>query len=100
MHEFLHELQANVEDWRRNFIERARAVGEEAFRSDLVDDAKFWAQSEHRWGQGAGYRDDVAEMVEEWFEAPEREPLHSSAEARVRAAWRKHVIKPLRSLID
>ena len=100
MHEFLHELQANVEDWRNNFIERARAVGEEAFRSDLADDANFWAQCERRWGQGAGYRDDVADMVEEWFESPEREPLHSSAEAKVRTAWRKHVIKPLRSLID
>ena len=100
MHEFLHELQANVEDWRHNFMERARAVGEEAFRSDLADDANFWAQCERRWGQGAGYRDDVADMVEEWFESPEREPLHSSAEARIRTAWRKHVIKPLRSLIE
>ncbi len=100
MHEFLYELQENVEDWRRNFIERARAVGEETFRSSLADDAQFWARCEHRWGQGGGYRDDVANMVEEWFESSEREPLHSSAETKIRAAWRKHVIKPLGRLIN
>ena len=100
MHEFLRELRENVEEWRSNFIERARAVGEEAFRSDLSDDAEFWAQCEARWGRGAGYRDDVADMVEEWFESPEREQLHSSAERKIRSAWRKHVIKPLRRLID
>lgn len=100
MHEFLHEVQENVEEWRSSFIERARAVGEEAFRSDLTDDAEFWARCEHRWGQGAGYRNDVADMVEEWFESPDRDQLHSSAEAKIRAAWRKHVIKPLKRLID
>ena len=100
MHEFLHELRENVEEWRRNFVEKARAIGEEAFRSDLAADAEFWARCEDRWGQGAGYRDDVAGMVEEWFEAAEREDLHSSAERRVRSAWRRHVIKPLRRLID
>ena len=100
MHEFLHELQENVEEWRRNFIERARAVGEEAFRSDLADDAEFWAQCENRWGRGTGYRNDVADMVEEWFESAEREQLHSSAEQKIRSAWCKHVINPLRRLID
>ena len=100
MHEFLHELQENVEEWRRDFVEGARTVGEEAFRSDLADDAEFWAQCEERWGQGAGYRDDVADMVETWFESPEREQLHSSAERKIRSAWSKHVIKPLRRLIN
>lgn len=41
IHEFLHELHAKVEEWRRNFVERARAIGEEAFRSDLTDDGEF-----------------------------------------------------------
>ena len=100
MQEFLHELHANVEEWRRNFVERARAVGEEAFRSDLVADGEFWAQCEDRWGQGAGYRDDVADMVEEWFESPIREHLHSSAERKVRSAWCEHVMRPLSRLID
>lgn len=100
MHEFLRELLENVEEWRRNFMEGARAVGEEAFRSDLADDAEFWAKCEDRWGRGAGYRDDVADMVEEWFESPEREQLHSSAERKIRSAWCKQVIKPLRRLID
>ena len=100
MQEFLHELHANVEEWRRNFVERARAIGEEAFRSDLAADGEFWAQCEDRWGQGAGYRDDVADMVEEWFESPIREHLHSSAERKIRSAWCKHVMRPLSRLID
>ena len=100
MHKFLHELQENVEEWRLNFIERARTVGEEAFRSDLADDAEFWAQCENRWGRGAGYRNDVADMVEKWFESAEREQLHSSAEQKIRSAWCKHVINPLKRLID
>ena len=99
MHKFLHELQENVEEWRRDFVERARAVGEEAFRSDLADDGEFWARCEERSGQGAGYRDDVAEMVEEWFDSPAREHLHSSAERKIRSGWRRHVIKPLSRII-
>ena len=100
MHEFLNELHANVEEWRLNFVERARAVGEETFRSALADDAEFWARCEDRWGQGAGYRDDVAGLVEGWFESLEREHLHSSAERKIRSAWCEHVIKPLSRLID
>ena len=99
-HEFLRELQENVEEWRHAFVERARAVGEETFRSDLSDDGEFWVRCEERWGQGAGYRDDVTEMVKDWFEASEREHLHSSAERKIRSGWRNHVIKPLRRLID
>ena len=95
----LRELQENVEEWRHDFVERARAVGEETFRSDLADDGKFWVRCEYRWGQGAGYRDDVAEMVKDWFEASEREHLHSSAERKIRSGWQKHVIEPLRRLI-
>lgn len=100
MHGYLHELKENVEEWRSDFIENARAIGEETFRSDLVNDAAFWTKCEGRWGWGAGYRDDVAEMVEEWFEASERENLHSSAERKIKSAWRKDVIKPLKRLID
>ena len=100
MHEFLHELKENVEEWRQHFVERARAISGEAFRPELVDDAKFWAECEHRWGQGAGYRDDVADMIEEWFELTERADLHSSAERKVKSAWQEHVIKSLRRLID
>ena len=46
MHEFLHELQEKRGGVASYFIEKARAVGEEAFRSDLADDAEFWAQCE------------------------------------------------------
>ena len=84
----------------RGWTKGAQRPGEEAFSSDLADDAEFWAQCEERWGQGAGYRDDVADMVETWFESPEREQLHSSAERKIRSAWSKRVIKPLRRLLD
>ena len=99
MHEFLHELLENVEEWRSNFMETARSVGEEAFRAELADDSEFWARCEDRWGRGAGYRNDVADMVGEWFESAKREQQCSSAERRIRLAWREQVIKPLRRLI-
>ena len=100
MHEFLRELLENVEEWQRNFMDNARTIGEEAFRSDLADDAKFWAECERRYGQGGGYRDDVAVMLQKWFESSAREPQHASAERKTRSAWREQVIKPLRHLID
>ena len=99
MHEFLNELLENVEEWQHNFREGARSIGEETFRADLVDDANLWAKCEDRYGQGAGYRDDVAATLEEWFESPERETQHSSAERKTRAAWHEHVIEPLKNLI-
>ena len=98
-HGFLYELRKNVGDWRHDFVENARTIGEEAFRSELADDGEFWARCEDRWGGGAGYRDDVAQLVKDWFEATEREHLLSSAERKIRSGWQKHVLEPLGRLI-
>lgn len=97
-HEFLGEVRTNAEYWKEQFLEAAKREGQETFRPALQDDAELWTKCENRWGGGSGYRDDVAETMREWFDA--REKLHKALEKKVRLAWRREVLQPLRKLCN
>ncbi len=99
-HGFLEEVRIKVKEWSERFVQVARRAGEETFRPALESDVGLWSECENRWGRGSGYRDDVADLVRDWFLAPERSGLHRSLERRVLAAWKTEVLQSLRSLYD
>ena len=99
-HGFLEEVRIKVKEWSERFIQVARRAGEETFRPALESDVGLWSECENRWGRGPGYRDDVADLVRDWFLAHERSGLHRSLERRVLAAWKTEVLQPLHSLYD
>lgn len=86
-------LAENLDDWRQEFLSRAASVGRNTFNLD--EDLDFWAQLKARYGGGKGYRDDIAGMVQEWFESPERNPARAKVEVRLAEAWRELVLKNL-----
>jgi transcriptional regulator with XRE-family HTH domain len=96
--EFLSEIRTNVEYWKEKFLEAVKRDGQETFRPALQDDTKFWAECEERWGQGIGYRRDIGDMMREWFET--RDKLQKTVDNKVRLAWRREVIGPLRELCN
>jgi len=72
-HDFLRQLAIRVEAEADEFLQRIQIAGRAAFTHDLENDAEYWQWCEDRWGQGSGYRDDVANRSDEWFEHDERE---------------------------
>jgi hypothetical protein len=99
-HGFLEEVRIKAKEWSERFIQTARRAGEETFRPALESASDLWSGCENRWGLGLGYRDDVADLIRDWFLAPERNSLHRLLERRVIAAWEAEIIQPLRSLYD
>jgi len=99
-HGFLEEVRINAKECSERFAQVARRAGEETFRPALEGAVALWSACENRWGRGPGYRNDVADLVRDWFLDPDRNGLHRSLERRVLAAWEKEVLQPLRSLCD
>jgi hypothetical protein len=49
-----------------------------------------------RWGQGGGYRNDVADIVRRWFEETvELQDARKSVDKSLQQAWREVVLQPL-----
>jgi transcriptional regulator with XRE-family HTH domain len=89
-------LRDDLNDRRQEFLAHALAVGSEAFKSYLDDADDLWRRCTGRWGQGSGYRSDVADIVRRWFEeAVELHDARKSIDKSLQQAWREFVLKPL-----
>jgi transcriptional regulator with XRE-family HTH domain len=97
-HPFLDEVLVKVGEWKEAFLEAAHQAGAEAFRPALQAETALWAGAESVWGQGGGYRTDVAALFRNWFLAVDREGLHKALEKRIKAAWRLEVIERLQAI--
>lgn len=86
-------LADELGDWRQEFLSRAASIGRNTFSLD--EDLDFWAKLARRYGRGKGYRDEIAGMVQEWFDSPERNSARAKVEARLADAWRELVLANL-----
>jgi transcriptional regulator with XRE-family HTH domain len=93
----LQALRGRLGEHRQQFLATARAIGRDAYGSLLDSESEIWAISAERYGQGAGYKRDVASQWREWFETTTK--AHATAEAvnmRLQDAWTNLVIEPMR----
>lgn len=67
-HDFLREISGRVDREADELFQRLQVAGRSAFEQPLSDDVEFWKACEDRWGQGSGYRDDIASKSDHWFE--------------------------------
>ncbi len=100
VHKFLNELLANIDLWRESFLDAVRRAGEFTYRPALEDATVLWSECEELYGRGLSFRKEVAATLENWFEADEQGHLHEQLEVRVREAWRRELLKPLRRLSE
>lgn len=92
----LETLREDLADWRQEFLARALSVGRNAFKPYLDGSIEFWSNLGARYGQGKGYRDDIAEMVNDWFEeTPALDEARKRVDARLTDAWNELVIARL-----
>ena len=64
----------------------SRQMGATIHTNDMQTDAAFWARCEDRWGQGPGYKSDVRQFHEEWFDA-NRPSLEPKVRSLVEREW-------------
>lgn len=95
----LEALRARLDERRQDFLSTARTIGRDAYGS-LLEDADIWAESAKRYGQGAGYKRDIAVIWRDWFETRDAaaETAHMTS-ARLQDAWSASVIEPLRQAL-
>ena len=44
-------------------------MGRTIHRNDMQPDPALWARCVSRWGRGSGYRADVVDFHQDWFES-------------------------------
>jgi transcriptional regulator with XRE-family HTH domain len=78
-----HVLDSAFED----LLRKAHIMGLTAFKEALKLDPSLWLNCESEWGQGAGYRDRVAQWNREWFSAEPRRDLEQELWEVVTREW-------------
>ncbi|WP_189338630.1 helix-turn-helix domain-containing protein [Sphingobium sp. SCG-1] len=89
-------LAEELSEWQQEFLGRALTIGRNTFKPYLDKAEGFWSDLWARYGQGSGYRDDIAAMVREWFEeTPELVEARNKIDARLTDAWDELVLQQL-----
>jgi len=94
--QMLGALRDELNDRRQIFLAQAATIGSEAFKSYLEDAGELWRDCAARWGQGPGYREEVANRLGRWFEeTPELVDARASVDKGLQHAWMDVVLGPL-----
>ena len=93
-HRFLEQVLEDVDGWESDFVKAARHHAVAVYKPELSSADGLWEACEDLYGRGSGYREGVALKLESWFD--DHDELQEEVERRVRRAWKKSVLKPLR----
>jgi hypothetical protein len=89
-------LREDVKEWEHDFLGQALALGRAAFKLHLDEANELWRQCAARWGRGPGYRSEVADMLQKWFEThSELDAARRSVDSGLNQAWREIVLNSL-----
>jgi len=75
-----------MEEIYRKVSEQGRAK----YRNELINDSQLWNMLQRRWGEGSGYREDIAEMSRQWFEQRYQQP-ESEINQYVKEQWQRYI---------
>lgn len=92
------QIAVDASESRRSFLDSVQRAGVEVYREPLSHAANMWMSCASEWGRGTGFKMRVADHMEKWF-SEETDP-EQKLEATVNALWERHVIKPLRRLVE
>lgn len=88
-------LAEDLEDWHQEFLARSQTIGRTTFKPRLDADKSFWTGMRKRYGEGSGYREEIAERIDKWFDRPELNSVRSQVDSRLGDAWRELVLDKL-----
>lgn len=85
LQEVLHQVGSEVQALLHTVELTARA----GYKKVLENDAAFWESCETRWGEGIGYRDDIAGLSDNWFQ--KHAGINDEVNSSIVSGWRKTV---------
>lgn len=82
--------------WRQEFLTMAQSIGRDAFREALERDSDLWREAARRYGNGPGYKKDLASAFRAFFERDALDNVREGIDRRLDQAWKQIVLDPLR----
>lgn len=93
----LSQSRRTLEKASQTASERAHLLGEMWFHNELRRRDKFWRAGMRRWGEGAGYVEDILNMNNAWF--AKNGELNDKVRSLVRSEW-QHAMQEVRGMLE
>jgi hypothetical protein len=96
---FVSEIIAMIDRQQEAFLKKSGPLGLSSLKQAFQQDTKFWDECAQLWGQGGGFRAEIARRVEQWFR---RHPkITERLDDRLQDLWNETFVDWLRSyLVD
>ena len=92
---FVSEIVAMVDRQHEAFLKTTGPLGLSALKQAFQQDNTFWNPCAALWGQGPGFRSEIARRIEKWFM---RHPkVTERLDERLQDAWEETFVSWLRS---
>ena len=88
-HDFLRFFLAEYEKDVANLYAWAQDLGEAAFKAQLSEALKYWADCQGRWGGGGGYKDQIRTWTQDWFSDEARQSREVFIDTEVNRRWKE-----------
>jgi transcriptional regulator with XRE-family HTH domain len=92
---FVSEVITMVNRQHGAFLQEAGPLALSVLKQILQQDDEFWTPCAARWGQGPGFRSEVASQIESWFKRHVR--VSTRLELRLGEVWDQNFVSWLRS---
>ncbi len=89
-------LREDLKEWEQDYLGQALALGRTAFKRNLDEANDLWKNCMTRWGQGPGYRDEIADMLQDWFETePDLDQARRQIDSGLNQIWKEIILDSL-----
>jgi transcriptional regulator with XRE-family HTH domain len=92
---FVSEVIAMIDRQHEAFLQATGPLALSSLKQVFQQDDEFWTPCAARWGQGSGFRSDVAGRIESWFKRHAR--VSARLEERLQEAWDENFVSWMRS---
>jgi len=91
----LQAVRSLVAEGRQEFLTSCLTIGRDAYGTLLSTEKDVWKNSAARYGEGSGYKRDLAVIWRDFFESGSSAASVKSINARLKKSWDAHVLAPL-----
>ncbi len=90
-HGFLRHIQLIVSDRYKEFLRAVEDLGDVAFTSQLKLEEQYWNESQRRWGQGLGYKNDIQKWTGDILSGEKYKETDILIENEIQRKWGEFV---------
>lgn len=91
----IESIEERLSEWRQEFLSSALSIGTDGFRTLVEEEDELWELCANRYGQGIGYKKDIAAAWAEYFGSTAPGEALAKIDSRLARSWRQLVLAPL-----